>query len=78
MVARLRSIADGDLAPTDYDLNYYTHELDEFQRYDNLGWPEGQPADADAAYELWNNAHTGALEDYGLSDNQLYHPDALQ
>jgi hypothetical protein len=37
MVNRLRSIANGDMAPTQYDLNYYTHELREFQRYTNLG-----------------------------------------
>jgi hypothetical protein len=76
MVARLRSIAQGDLAPTDYDVNFYTHELREFDRYTNLEWASGQPASADAAYELWNNAHTATLEDYGLKDGQLYHPDA--
>jgi hypothetical protein len=78
MVKRLRSIANGDMAPTKYDLNYYTHELRESERYTNLGWERGQPEGADAAYELWNNAHTATLEDYGLKDNQLYHPDALK
>jgi uncharacterized protein len=76
MVARLRSIAQGDLAPTDYDVNFYTHELREFDRYTNLEWASGQPASADTAYELRNNAHTATLEDYGLKDGQLYHPDA--
>ena len=38
MVARLRSIAQDDLAPTDYEVNFYTHELREFDRYTNLGW----------------------------------------
>jgi hypothetical protein len=78
MVKRLRSIASGDVAPTEYDLNYYTHELREFERYTNLGWERGQPEGVDASYDLWNNAHTATLEDYGLKDNQLYHPDALK
>lgn len=78
MVGRLRSIANGDLEATQYDLNYYTHELREFERYTNLGWSVGEPADRGEAYQLWNNAHTATLEDYGLKDSQLYHPDAPQ
>ncbi|WP_419688228.1 Ig-like domain repeat protein [Burkholderia theae] len=78
MVNRLRGIANGNLEATQYDLNYYTHELTEFQRYTNLGWEVGQPADPTKAYQLWNNAHTATLEDFGLKDGQLYHPDAPQ
>ncbi len=78
MVNRLRQIADGGLEPTQYDLNYYTHELTEYERYSNLGWEAGQPADPAEAYSLWNNTHTATLEDYGLKDGQLYHPDAPQ
>jgi hypothetical protein len=86
MISRLRAIADGKLEPTQEDLNFYTHEMDEFQRYKNLGWETGQPDDPDSRAELWNNAHTAALEDYGLREvaqdpisgetrSTLYHPD---
>jgi hypothetical protein len=76
MVKRLRAIANGELAPTQYDMNYYTHELREFARYRKLGWETGRPAHPDAAHELWENAHTATLEDYRLKDSELYHPDA--
>ncbi|WP_284322504.1 hypothetical protein [Dyella acidisoli] len=76
MIDRLSQIANGNLDPTQVDLNFYTHEIREFQRYSNLGWESGQPSNPDEAYELWNNAHTATLEDYGLRDGQLYHPDA--
>ncbi len=76
MIQRLRDIAAGKLQPTQADLNYYSHELREFVRYRQLGWQTGKPADLDAAHELWNNAHTATLEDYGLRDGTgvLYHP----
>jgi len=76
MVQRLRDIASGKLPPTEADLNFYAHELREFVRYRSLGWPTGQPPEPDAAYELWNNAHTATLEDYGLQEGPgvLYHP----
>jgi hypothetical protein len=35
MVDRLRRITQGALAPTDWDLRFYTHELREFVRYRN-------------------------------------------
>jgi len=76
MINRLRQIAGGSIDATQEDLNFYTHESREFQRYSNLGWPTGQPTNPVEAYELWNNAHTATLEDYGLKDGQLYHPDA--
>jgi hypothetical protein len=76
MVRRLREVAAGRLAPTQFDLNYYTHELREFVRYRRLGWGTGQPPDPDAANELWNHTHTAALEDYELpARGALYHPD---
>lgn len=79
MVQRLRRIVDGTLAPTRYDRPFYTHELREFVRYRRLGWPDGVPADVDAARTLWNNTHTAALEDYGVDErgpvHPLYHPD---
>ncbi|MDB5172585.1 MAG: type secretion system tube protein Hcp, partial [Phycisphaerales bacterium] len=60
-IARLREIAAGRLQPTQYDLNFYSHELREFVRYRRLGWATGRPADAEAAYDLWNHAHTATL-----------------
>jgi hypothetical protein len=56
------------MPPSQEDLNFYTHELDEFQRYKNLGFETGLPDDPHAQQELWNNAHTAALEDYGLKE----------
>jgi hypothetical protein len=76
MIQRLRSIAAGRIRATKADLNFYSHELREFVRYRRLGWGNGQPPDGDAAYALWNNAHSAALEDYGLREGPevLYHP----
>jgi hypothetical protein len=42
-VQRLRDIAAGKLERTQFDLNFYSHELREFVRY-RLGWPTGRPA----------------------------------
>jgi hypothetical protein len=78
MIRRLREIEAGHLSETQYDLNFYTHELREAVRYRRLGWPEEQPADDDAAHDLWNDAHTATLEDYRLSaQGKLYHPDVV-
>ena len=76
MVQRLRDIADGKLQPTAWDENFYTHELREFVRYRRLGWPDGEPADGDAARVIWNNTHTATLEEYALRGRveDLYHP----
>ncbi|MFN6104455.1 MAG: hypothetical protein ACK5EA_08395, partial [Planctomycetaceae bacterium] len=80
MVGRLRRIARGEMAPTQHDLNFYSHELREFVRYRRQGFRTGAGNNSD----LWNNAHTATLEDYRLSEldelrrrtNILYHPDA--
>jgi hypothetical protein len=76
MVERLRKIAQGELKPEMVDLRFYTHELREYIRYKKLGYLTGQPSDPDLAYELWNNAHTATLEDYGLKEGfgVLFHP----
>ena len=78
MVQRLRDIASGKIKPTQTDLNFYSHELRESIRYKKLGFPSGQPECVDEAYDLWNNAHTGTLEDYRLREGPgvLYHPSA--
>ncbi|MDO5290733.1 MAG: hypothetical protein Q4F13_14035 [Pseudomonadota bacterium] len=77
MISRLRQISRGELEPTQWDLNYYTHELREYVRYRRLGWEVGAPDDIMDRHTLWNNAHTATLEDYGLNDRALYHPEAL-
>lgn len=76
MLDRLTSIAAGDMEPTSYDLNFFTHEQDEAGRYARLGF--GPESDVDLGssemYEVWNDVHTAALEDYGISDAGLFHP----
>jgi pretoxin HINT domain-containing protein len=76
MLNRLRSISSGDLEATPHDLRFYTHELRESVLYRKAGYPTGQPADD--SYELWDQLHTQALKDYGLTragaPNDLYHP----
>ena len=76
MIQRLREVVSGQLPPSQTDLNFYAHELEEFVRSRRLGWRTDQPSRADAAYELWDNAHTATLEDYGLREGPgvLYHP----
>jgi RHS repeat-associated protein len=77
MIDRLRRIQAGELTPTPQDLNFYTHELREYVRYRKLGFETGDPG-----YDVWNNAHTATLEDYGLNEatkpHPLYHPDATK
>ena len=78
MLFRLSRIARGEIEPTRYDINYYSHELREFVRYRRLGFRTGAGDD----FNLWNNAHSAALEDYQLEEldeegnRNLYHPDA--
>jgi hypothetical protein len=78
MIERLRAIAAGQLPATGADRNFYSHELREFVRYRRRGFPIGAGDD----YDLWNNAHTATLEDYGLREldahgnRNLFHPDA--
>jgi hypothetical protein len=76
MLERLTSIVAGDMEPTSYDLNFYTHELDEAGRYAQLGFgPEsGVDLGISEMYEVWNDVHTAALEDYGIPDTGLFHP----
>lgn len=68
MVERLRRVAANEIVVEPVDLRFYTHELREYIRYKKVGYSIGQPDDPDAAYELWNNAHTATLEDYGLKE----------
>ena len=79
MISRLQRISSNELTATDWDKRYYTHEIREYERYRQLGVPDGE----DPGYEVWNDTHTATLEDYQLADNDaqgnslLYHPDAL-
>jgi hypothetical protein len=77
MLDRLTSIAAGDVEPASYDLNFYTHELDEAARYAQLGLgPEsGVDLGSPTMYDVWNDVHTAALEDYGISGADLFHPE---
>jgi hypothetical protein len=79
MIQRLRDIETGRIIATQADLNFYSHELRESVRYKKSGWRTGQPINADEAYDLWNNAQTATLEDYGLKEGPgvLYHPSAM-
>jgi hypothetical protein len=76
MLDRLTSIAAGDMEATSYDLNFYTHELDEAARYAQLGFgPEsGKDLGTPTMYDVWNDVHTAALEDYGISGADLFYP----
>jgi hypothetical protein len=82
MIGRLRGIVNGEISPTAVDRNFYSHELREYVRYRRLGWKSGKPADTNASYNLWNNAHTATLEEYRIigpnTNSQLYHPEAIK
>jgi hypothetical protein len=76
MLDRLTSITSGAMKPTSYDLNFFTHELDEAGRYAKLGYgPEsGVDLGSPELYEVWNDVHTAALEDYGVRGADLFYP----
>ena len=78
MIDRLNKIVNGEIQPTDFDKRFYTHELEEFQRYKNIGYATGAPSNPDEAHTLWNNTHTASLETYSVNEEilPLYHPDA--
>jgi hypothetical protein len=78
MLGRLRQIVQRGMTATAQDVAFYAHELRECERYTALGFPDGQPASLDEAYEVWNNAHTATLEEFGVRNERvdLYHPDA--
>jgi hypothetical protein len=67
MMLRQRAIADGKLGPTVYDKAFNAHELDEYQRYQNMGYKERVPPGSDARRALEQHSHDGAgrLPDVG-------------
>lgn len=77
MIGRLKKIATGEMPAEQVDLNYYTHECREYERYCNLGWESGE-LDGIEGYEMWNNAHTATLEDFKITNDDLFHMDALK
>jgi len=74
MLDRLRAVASGEIRPTTWDLNFYTHELRESERYAALGHTTGYLG-SDDLYEVWNDVHTATLRDYGVRPDDLYHPE---
>ncbi|CAI0867116.1 Uncharacterised protein [Serratia entomophila] len=78
MIERLEKILKGELAVTDTDKRFYTHEVRELDRYRALGIKDGYAPDDNGA--TWNNTHTATLEDYQLSSDRtlLYTPDAIR
>ncbi|MEQ4604425.1 MAG: S-type pyocin domain-containing protein, partial [Pseudomonas amygdali] len=64
MIDRLEKILRGELVVTDTDKRFYTHELRELERYRALGVADGVQGN------VWNNAHTAALEDYRINENR--------
>ncbi|MFI8224844.1 S-type pyocin domain-containing protein [Pseudomonas sp. NPDC085632] len=77
MIQRLEKILSGHWMLTDTDLRYYTHEVRELERFRALGLGDDFKPDKDSP--LWNNAHTAALEDFKLRDDEslLYSKDAI-
>jgi hypothetical protein len=85
MLDRLRRIVLGEIPATQYDINFYTHELREFVRYRRLGYETGLPPDAETQGILWENTHAATLEDYQLHEisrdefgnktRSLFHPE---
>ena len=69
MIERLDLIVAGRTSATRWDLAFYAHELREFVRFRRLQVSSGED------YEVWNNAHTACLEEYGEDGSMLYHPD---
>ena len=64
MIDRLQKIKNGEISITDFDIRYYTHELEEYARYKNLGIADG----VDPGNAVWNNAHSATLEVYSITD----------
>ncbi len=75
MIERLEKIEKKEIEITDWDKRFYTHELREYERYQNLGVKDGVHLE-----EVYNDAHTATLEDFKLSEfdengvDNIYHP----
>jgi hypothetical protein len=69
-IQRFDGILSGEIKPTKRDLDTYAHELRESLRYKRIGYRNGDNPNLD--YQIWNDNHTATLEDYGLSQNDMY------
>ncbi|ELS31336.1 MULTISPECIES: RHS repeat-associated core domain-containing protein, partial [Pseudanabaena] len=84
MISRLKAIANGEIMPTQVDINFYTHELREGFRFQKLGYRPGvnyPPLGSVEQYNVWNNTHTATIEDFGgigVELTDLYHPEAIR
>ncbi|MGO4322040.1 S-type pyocin domain-containing protein [Pseudomonas sp. KB_12] len=78
MIERLERILKEEIAITDVDKRFYTHETRELERFRAQGLTDDFiPSNGSAE---WNNAHTATLEDYklGSSESLLYSLEALE
>ncbi|RON28502.1 S-type pyocin domain-containing protein [Pseudomonas lini] len=77
MIERLEKILKGELAATDVDKRFYTHEIRELERFRNIGYSDTYIPQRNSP--LWNNAHTASLEDYKVYDHEsfLYTTEAI-
>ncbi|WP_333821370.1 hypothetical protein [Ohtaekwangia sp.] len=70
-IQRLKDIQAGKIQVTDFDKRFYTHELNEYQRFKELKV-------ADDVYDgrYYEHAHAAALEEYGINERieTIYHP----
>jgi uncharacterized protein len=69
-IQRFDDILSEKIEPTKRDLDTFVHELRESFRYKRIGYQNGDNPNLD--YEIWNDNHTSTLEDYNLSDDDLY------
>ena len=68
MINRLEKIIDKEIPATDWDRRFYTHEIREYRRYENLGYEEA--LQKNIPDEIYENAHSGTLEDFKLKEIQ--------
>jgi len=72
MINRLDAIKNGQRVPDDFDKRFYTHELEEYSRFENLGVGSGPHTEAN-----YLNSHTASLEAYSINENitKIYPPE---
>jgi hypothetical protein len=75
MIDRLNRIRNGDIPASDisdFDKRFYTHEVEEYKRFQNQGIPDNGYDEAG-----YQNAHTASLESYSIDEKvlKIYPPD---
>ena len=82
MINRLKDISAGKVQVTDFDKAFYSHELREFVRYRQSGYPTGPAQGSELFYDLYREHHDKTLMDYRLFhrgyEEKIYHPDATK